>query len=446
MAFQRKIYQKLLDWKNEPKRIDALLIEGSRRVGKTTIVEEFAKNEYKNFLLLDFSVESETVKNLFYNLSDINNFFTNLFLAKQKILNKGDLIIFDEVQNFPLARQAIKHLVKDGRFDYIETGSLLSIRENVENILIPSEERRLEMYPMDFEEFLWAIGKRDLANTIRQCFETSTSIRREIHSSLNMEYRKYLAIGGMPLAINVFLTSGDYMRVHQQKNNICKLYKDDLHKHDLKFGTKCEKVWDALPAILRKTSKRFVVAFENKNSRYSSLSKTFGDIVDSKILNMVNKISEPIPGNELFLKDELFKLYCCDTGLLLTSIYKNQNVTINKIYQDIILGKSDANLGNIYESIVAQTLIANGYKPSYHAYNLEVDGKNKSFEIDFLIERNGKTTAIEVKSGKNFDTKSLNNLKIKYPQMKFERFVISGKEFKKDGDKTYLPLYMAFCL
>lgn len=446
MIFTRKIYQKLLEWKKENPKTSALLIEGSRRIGKTTLVENFAKNEYRNYLLLDFMYETDAVKSLFNNLDNLDNFFTNLFLIKGKTLKPGDLIIFDEIQAFPLARQAIKKLVNDARFDFIETGSLLSIRENVESITIPSEESRLNMYPMDFEEYLWAVGKKDVADLLRNAFDNQRSFPVEIHNLLNLEFRKYLAIGGMPKVLNEYIEKKDYIKTHKIKNDICALYKDDLHKHDLKYKTKCEKIWDSLPSVLRKNNTRFFVSSNINNSRFSQIEKTLGDIVDSKVVNLVNRLNEPMPGNETLLSDGMFKLYCCDTGLLLTSIYKDQSNTIQDIYKKVILDKSDTNLGNVYESAVAQALIANGYKPYYHTYSYCNEGKENNYEIDFMIERMGKIYAIEVKSGKNFLTKSLDNLKYKYPQIKMERIVVSSKQLKKDSEKLFLPIYMIFCL
>lgn len=444
--FKRKIYDKLLEWKNSYSDSCALLIEGARRVGKTTLVEEFAKNEYENYLLLDFSIETNRVKELFDDITNLDNFYNSLFFIKDKKLKEGSLIIFDEIQKFPKARQAIKHLVKDGRYHFIETGSLLSIRENVESILIPSEESRLEMYPLDFEEFLWATNNKITADYIKEAFLDKKSIPNGIHNALNIEFRKYLALGGMPKVIDEFNKTKDYYKAHQIKTDIIKLYKDDLHKHDISYNTKTEKIWDLIPKTQLTRSSRFILSIDGVSKRYSTLEKTLGDIVDSKTVNMIKRINEPVISNFDSIDDSFFKLYCCDTGLLVTSIYKNQNIGIKDIYKNIIFDKGDNNLGSVYESIVCQTLISNGYNLYYHTYIINEDNKEKHYEIDFITEYLGKTLAIEVKSGKNFTTSSLDNLKKKYPQLKFERYIISGKSYKKEGDKTYLPIYMAFCL
>lgn len=283
-------------------------------------------------------------------------------------------------------------------------------------------------------------------------YEKGKGLSDAAHKQLNAEYRKYIAIGGMPLVVNEYIESnGNYLKCHKIKSDICKLYKDDLHKHDLLYGTNCEKVWDLIPSMLRNESTRFIIGLNGNRARYSTQEKTFGDIVDSKTAIMVNKLVEPTPGNEIAMSEGQFRLYACDSGLLVTSIYKEQNATIEEIYKKIILDDSDVNLGSAYESIIAQTLLSNGYKPYYHKYEIKTKnekGQDKinKYEIDFMVEHSGKTLAIEVKSGRNFTISSLDNLKKKYSSYKFKKIVISGKQYKRASDTLYLPIYMSFCL
>ena len=455
MNYKRKIYQKLLDWKNEPVRNSALLIEGARRVGKSTIVEEFAKNEYDDYILIDFMYETDEMKNLFKNLKDLDSFFANFFLLAGKSLtpHKG-IIIFDEVQFCPLARQGIKKFVKDGRYDYIETGSLLSIRDNTENISIPSEERRIEMFPMDYEEFLWAFNKMDSADLIRKAYNDEFKITDDVHNMLMNDFRKYLCLGGMPKVLSIFQETNSYISADNEKRDIIKLYKDDLLKHDLKYKTVTRKIYDSIPSQLSKSSSRYLVSSSFENKRASDIALSLFDLNDSKTVNTIYNCTDPMLGFELSKSDGLFKIYPNDVGLLFTYLYSEKIEDINNVYKKAIFDNLNSDFGRVFEGLVAQNLVANGYKPYYHTFEIvkktikdgeEVE-KVTNYEIDFMINKNGKPAAIEVKSGKNFTTSSLDNINVKYPQIKFDKIVCSVKKYERYNSIINIPLYMIFCL
>lgn len=446
MIYKRKVYNELLDWKNSKVNNSALLIEGARRIGKSTIVEEFAKNEFDDYILIDFMYETEEMMNLFKDIKNLDLFFSNFFLLAGKTLKPGSLIIFDEIQKCPLARQAIKKLVKDGRYYYIETGSLLSIRDNTDNITIPSEERRIEMYPLDYEEFLWAFGDESTANLLRSVYANNQTIPEGTHKELMKKFRLYMVLGGMPKVISIFQETNSYMEAEKEKQDILKLYKDDLLKHDRKYGTHCRTLYDNLANELMSQSSRFNISKGSNNKRIEQLGDTIFDLDDSKIVKLCYHTSEPQYGLDLSKSISKFKMYSCDAGLLVTSIYKDKTLNVEDIYKKLIFGKINSNFGKIFESIISQTLISNGYTPFYHTYIIKEAEKEKHYEIDFMFERAGKIVAIEVKSGSNFTTSSLNNLKIKYPQLKFERIVISNKSLSEKDSVRYLPIYMAFVL
>ncbi len=446
MDFKRKIYKEIKEWKEEKNKNSALLIEGARRVGKTTIVKEFAKNEYRNFIYIDFTYTPDEVKDLFkkINPSDplsMDQFFSDLFLSFGKVLKKGDLIVFDEVQRFPKARQAIKALVSDGRFDYIETGSLISIRENTQNIQIPSEERRIEMNPMDFEEFCWAFGWDDKCELLRDILNQHKSISENVHKKLMDDFRLYLALGGMPKVISLYQETKSFMRCEREKRDILKLYEDDLRSHDNKYKTNTLGIYSSMLPALKSWSRRVKTNSRNKYM-FQIYQRSLKDLEDSKIVNSVYRSSDLSFGT-LMKEESDFKLYPLDVGLMLSSLIGNTNEDCEKTYLKIRAGKLDgANFGVLYETLVEQSLICNGRKPFYHTF--EYDGKR--YEIDFVSFIKGKLNAIEVKSTKRFTTSSLSALKLKYPQLKFDRIIVSPKTLSYDGETTYLPIYMTFLL
>ncbi len=446
MEFRRKIYKQMKDWKDEKNKNSALLIEGARRVGKTTIVKEFAKNEYNDFIYIDFTYTSPDIKNLFKKINpsnslSMNQFFSDLFLFFGKTLKKGDLIIFDEVQHFPIARQAIKALVYDGRFDYIETGSLISTRENTIDIQIPSEERRIEMHPMDFEEFCDAFGWGDKCKLLREIYNNHQTISETVHNQLMNDFRLYLALGGMPKVISLYQETNSFMRCEKEKKDILKLYEDDLRKHDNKSKTHTLNIYNSMLPSLKSWSKRIKTNIRN-SSMLESYQRSLKDLEDSKIVNSVYRTQDLSFGS--FMKEENnFKLYPLDVGLMLSSLIGDANEDCEKTYIKIRSGNLDgANFGALYESLVIQSLVANNRNAFYHTFEYN----EKRYEIDFVVFIQGKMNAIEVKSTKRFTASSLLTLKLKYPQIKFNKIIISPKPLNYDDGITYLPIYMSFVL
>ena len=447
MVFKRKIYDMLLEWKNSPVKNSALLIEGARRIGKSTIVEEFGKREYDDYLLIDFMYVIDEVKNLFKDLSNLDLFFSRLFLLLGKTLKKGSLIIFDEVQFCPLARQSIKKLVKDGRYDYIETGSLLSIRDNTINISIPSEERRIEMFPMDYEEFLWAFDDESTANLLRQIYNSKDEIDNSTHHRLMNNFRLYLALGGMPKVISIFKETNSFIEAEKEKQDIIKLYKDDLLKHDLKYGTSCRLLYNNLVNELNNNNSRFRINKIFNNPKKSSLLyDSLFDLSESKVCNVCYESTDPSYGLELSKRETFFKLYSSDIGLMTSLSYDELKNNIDEIYKQIMFDRLNTNLGKLFESVVCQGLVSLGINPYYHTYTYLSNGKEKKYEIDFMVQIHGSVVAIEVKSGTNFTTSSLDQISEKYKGIKFKKIVISTKPFKTKDNIVYLPMYMLFCL
>ena len=446
MEFKRKIYSQMKEWKDEKNKNSALLIEGARRVGKTTIVKEFAKNEYSNYIYIDFTYTTDEIKKLFKKINpakplSLDQFFSDLFLLCEKVLKKGDLIIFDEVQHFPLARQAIKALVQDGRFDYIETGSLISIRENTKNIQIPSEERRIEMHPMDFEEFCWAFNWDDKCNMLRDIYNEHKTISESVHHQLIDDFRLYLALGGMPKVISLYQETNSFLRCEKEKQDILKLYEDDLRRHDNKCKTHTLTIYNSMLPALKSWSKRVKTKYKSPNM-LQVYQRSLKDLEDSKIVNSVYRTSDLSFGS-LLKEENNFKLYPLDVGLMLSQLIGDVNEDCEKTYLKIRTGRLDgANFGSLYESLVAQSLVCNERKVLYHTF----DCNGKRFEIDFVSFIKGKLIAIEVKSTKRFTTSSLSNLKLKYPQLKFNKIVISPKTLSYDNDSINLPIYMTFLL
>jgi len=445
--FKRKVYDELLRWKNESNGSSALLIEGARRIGKTTIAEEFGKNEYPAFYTIDFSLVSEDFKKNFDSLLKIDDFFSKLFLDLGiPHLPKGSLIIFDEVQFCPKARQAIKCLVADGRYHYIETGSLVSIKENTSDILIPSEETSIQMHPMDYEEFLWAIGAEHEADMLRDSFNGRKPYDQKYHQAFMKNFRLYLALGGMPKVIARYLSSHDFYDAEKEKQNIIKLYEEDLRKMDGKYNTICHVVWKQMPAMLSNHSTRFVASSANERADSVLFKKTMNKLEESKMVIPVYKCNDPSGGFALTKDHTMFKLYFNDVGLFVSLIYTGGTNDVRDIYQRIVLDKMGLNLGMLFENYSAQALSANGLSPFYYAWNDTKDGKVKNYEIDFLISVNGKTTPLEIKSKKVSSLSSLTEFKRKYGKNVGESYIVRPKPLRYGDNLTNLPSYMLFAL
>ena len=452
MEFKRKFYDTLLEWKKTFNGKNAILIEGARRIGKSTIAEAFAKKEYKDYLLLDFARESPDVKKLFTeNLSDLDIFFNNLFVLKQKeLISRESVIILDEIQLFPQARQAIKYLVADGRFDYIETGSLISIKKKSAQILIPSEEYKCKMYPMDFEEFLWATGDNVTAKIIREHFGKRIPLGDAIHRKIMQTFRTYLSVGGMPQAIAAFVEKQTYSTIDAVKRSILSLYEEDLGKYDDENAEKTSAIFATIAEQLSNHNSMFKLSIVDKNARYQNYIRSIKFLADSMIANCCRNVTNPEISLELFADSSNFKLFMGDTGLLVTQIMRNSKETESDIYKKLIFDKLGTNIGMIMENIVAQMLRANGYDLYFHEFlfQKEKNSFERKYEVDFLIVQERRIIPIEVKSSSYKQHESLDCFAKKYSQKKHERFVIYTKDLfcDSDADVTYLPLYMTMCL
>lgn len=437
--FKRKIYDRLLQWKEESQGRTALMIEGARRVGKSTVAETFGKNEYDSYILIDFSIASQTVKDLFYDLSDLNFFFLQFqLLYRTDLIERRSLIIFDEVQLFPMARQAIKALVKDGRYDYIETGSLISIRKNVKDILIPSEERKISMYPMDYEEFLWAIGDETTTKLLRNAFSNRKAVGEQMNRKLMRDFRLYMLIGGMPQAVDEYLRTNNFRLVDQVKRDILNLYEDYFRKIDP--TGRISMLFDAIPAELNKNASRYQVSSVLRNERADSILELIAELKDSKTVNVAYHADDPNTGMSNHKNLGKFKLFLADTGLFTTLVFKDKDFTENSIYEKLLSDKLSVNLGYLYENIVAQMLTAKGNELFYYTFMNEKTRHN--YEIDFILTRNNKICPIEVKSSGYKTHASLDKFSEKYSGRIAEKYLVYTKDLQKDKEVLMLPVYM----
>ena len=437
--FKRKIYSKILEWKQESDGKTALLIEGARRIGKSTVVESFAKKEYKSYILIDFSKASKEIKELFDDISDLDFIFLRLQLIYKTDLHlRESLIIFDEVQLCPMARQAIKHLVKDHRYDYIETGSLISIKKNIKDILIPSEERKLSMFPMDFEEFLWATGDTSTSKLLRTIFEKKISVGEASHRKLMRDFRLYMLVGGMPQAVESYINTNNFKNVDEIKRDILTLYEDDFRKIDA--TGRISMLFNGIPAQLNTNASRYQVSSVLSGERAETILELIADMVDSKIVQIAYHANDPNVGLANAKDLRRFKLFLTDTGLLTTLVFKDKDFTENIIYEKLLSNKLGVNLGYIFENVVAQILATNGNALYYYTF---LNNKtNHNYEIDFLLSKKNKICPIEVKSSGYNTHKSLDVFSEKYSERILEKYVIYTKDYKKDRDIYMLPVYL----
>jgi len=441
--FKRKIYDTLRSWKEHEDGRSALLIQGARRIGKSTIVEEFAKNEYETYILIDFTTCSREVKNLFSDISDLNYIFLRLQLIYGvNLVERKSLIIFDEVQFQPLARQAIKSLVKDRRYDYIETGSLISIRKNVEGILIPSEEKPVNMYPMDYEEFRWALGDTTTIPLLRSVWEKPQPLR-EAHRKLMRDFRLYMLVGGMPQAVNEYLDTNNLASVDEVKRAILDLYDADFMKIDP--SGRASKIFSAIPSQLYGNRSRYQLSSVIPNADNSGYIELISEIEKTMTVNIAHHCDDPNIGLGSTENQMQYKIYAGDTGLFTTLAFKDKSFTENVIYEKLLSDSLPANLGYLYENIVAQTLVVSGYKLFYHTWPTG-SGKH-SYEIDFLLSKGSKIVPIEVKSSSYKTHVSLDAFCGKFSsKLSNDRYLIYTKDYAKAGGVTCLPAYLAFLL
>ena len=442
-TFRRKIYDRLLKWKKERSGESAILVQGARRVGKSTIVEQFAKQEYQSYILIDFSKCTKEVFHLFDDISDLNHLFVRLQLAYGVSLHeRNSVIVFDEVQKQPLARQAIKHLVADGRYDYIETGSLISIRKNVKDIIIPSEETRINMYPMDYEEFRWALDDTDTIPLLRSISEKPVPLGDAAHRKLLRDFRLYMLVGGMPQAVNKYLETNNLAEVDNTKREILDLYDGDFMKID--DSGKLSMLFNAIPAELNKNASRYQVSSVIENGKADRLTEYIANLRESMTVNMAYHVSDPNAGTSFYKDLDRYKMFLADTGLFVTLAFRDKDFTENVIYQKLWNDKLSTNLGYLYENVVAQMLRAAGNELFYHTFPTEKG--NRNYEIDFLLARKNKVCPIEVKSSGYSTHASLDAFCNKYPDRILNKYLIFSKDIKKDKGVQYLPFYMTMFL
>ena len=435
--FKRKIYNQLLKWKQESNGQSALLVEGARRVGKSTVVRTFAENEYESYLMIDFNKASKAIKELFEDLMDLDYLFLYLQTAYHVTLKpRRSVIIFDEVQKCPLARQAIKYLVEDGRYDYIETGSLISIKKNTEGITIPSEEDRIQMLPMDYEEFRWALGDEATVPLLRKFWEQPHQLG-PAHREASRNLRLYMLVGGMPQAVNAYLESHNFSSVDQVKRRILKLYEDDFLKIDP--SGRVSRMFHSIPGQLSRNAIRYVPYSTIGKVEEKKLIELLKDLEDSKTVNIVYHTDDPQVGMGLTKNQDQFKMFLGDTGLFVTLAFWDKSFTENVIYEKLLADKLPANLGYVYENLVAQMLAAAGNELYYHTWPRD---EKHYYEVDFLLSRGAKICPIEVKSSGHKSHKSLDEFCSKYSSRVSQRYLIYTKDFAKDEQTILLPVYM----
>lgn len=439
ICFKRKLYAAMLKWKQERNGATALLIQGARRVGKSTIAEEFARNEYTSYILIDFSKVSKAVADLFDDVSDLNFLFLRLqFIFNVQLHERSSVIVFDEVQLQPKARQAIKHLVKDRRYDYIETGSLISVRSKSRDILIPSEETKINLYPMDFEEFRWAMGDDATIPLLRAAFEKKMSLGDAVHRKLMRDFRLYMLVGGMPQAVVAYIETNNFTEVDTVKRDIIALYEEDFGKID--SSGRAKALYDAIPAQLSRNASRYKVSTAIPDDKKDRILSVIAEVEDSMTVNIAYHVDDPNIGLALTRNEDYFKMYASDTGLFVTLAFKDKDITENVIYEKLLNDKLSANLGYVYENMIAQMLRASGKDLYYHTIPY-AEGK-KYYEVDFLISDRHKIAPIEVKSSGYKSHKSLDEFSAKYSERIMNRYVIYTKDYKRENGVEYLPVYM----
>lgn len=442
--FKRKIYEKMLQWKQTRDGSTALLIKGARRVGKSTVAEEFARKEYQSYILIDFADAPSELWEAMDKISDRDYFFMQIqFIYGIKLYERQSVIIFDEVQKCPKAREAIKYLVKDHRYDYIETGSLLSIKKNTRNIVIPSEETRITMYPMDYEEFRWALGDNVSVSLLREAFDNKRPFGDAVMRKLLRDFRLYMLVGGMPQAVNTLIDTNNLSEVDAKKREIIELYIDDFQKIDP--SGKISKLFSAIPAQLSKNACRYQQrSVVGRGYSNGDIAEFLRDLEDSLTVNFAHHADNPTVGLPAHTDYEQYKLFIGDTGLFITLAFWDKEVTENVIYQKLLSDKLSADLGYVYENAVAQMLVASGNKLFYHTWQSKTS--NHNYEIDFLLSRGTKLWPLEVKSSGYKTHKSLDEFCNKYSEHISNRYLIYTKDYKKDGQTTLLPVMLTMFL
>lgn len=444
---KRKIYDDLVAWKQRSGGTTALLIDGARRVGKSFIAKEFAENEYKSHIIIDFGNVPKDVLDIFENDStDLDMFFAKLsvFFGVQ-LYNRESLIVFDEVQQFPRARQLIKYLVADGRYDYLGTGSLIRLKKNVKDIIIPSEEEHLEMFPLDFEEFLWALDDEVTVPFIRQAFEAQKTLGQAVHRKVMNSFRQYLLVGGMPQSILAYLNGKDFAASDMAKRNILRLYRDDVAKFAEGYEDKVYAVFDGIPGQLSKKEKKYRLSSLGENARFRSYEDSFIWLNEAMVVNTCFNATDPNVGLALSADHATQKCYMADTGLLVTQTFMDKGYTDNELYKAILFDKLDVNEGMILENMVAQMLRCRGHKLYFYS-RCDKEHRENHMEVDFLIAEGKKIAPIEVKSGSYRSHASLDKFRAKFSSKIGESYILYTKDVMRSDSILHLPIYMAMFL
>lgn len=450
MEIKRKIYNKMLKWKEESNGSKALFLEGARRIGKSTIAQKFAQNEYESFVLIDFNNVTKKIKDNFDNLNNLDLFYQTISLEYNiKLYQRKSVIIFDEIQKFPRAREAIKYLVQDGRYDFIETGSLISIKENVENITIPSEERKLKMFPIDFEEFLIAKNEELLLEYIKQCYKDKIQLEQNLHSKAMHIFREYMLVGGMPQSVVAYLKNGlDFEKSDIEKRDILELYRNDIKKAAKKYNSKVSALFENIPAYLSTHEKKIVLSEIDKNATFDKYDEPLFWLDDSMICNLSYKCNDPCVGFALNKNESSVKCFMGDTGLLVSLAFSENEISTQQLYKSIMNGKISLNEGMLYENLIAQMLVSQGRKLYFYTHYNSEKHRN-DIEIDFLLSNESKTNfkifPIEVKSSKNYTTTSLTRFTEKFGKKIEKQIIIHPKQFEIENDIIKIPPYMIIC-
>lgn len=439
MIFKRKLYDEMLKWKQDSKGSTALLIKGARRVGKSTLAQTFAEQEYKSYVAIDFASCRMEIRELFDDVSDLDYLFMRMqVLLGIELHERDSVIVFDEVQYCPKARQAIKYLVADGRYDYIETGSLISIRQNVKGILIPSEEEEMILNPLDYEEFQWALGNKVSIPIMRKLFESNKGIGDAGARGEMRNLRLYMLVGGMPQAVRTYLETNNMEKVDKMKRSIINLYEKDFIKIDPSGNT--SKMFMAIPSQLASNWSRYQIYSATDGGRPDRLREQVFDMQDSMVVNLAYHANDPNVGFALHRDGNIFKMFMADTGLFITLAFWDKKFTENIIYEKLLSDKLSADLGYVYENLVAQMLKANGHELYY--YTWPSDTSNHLYEVDFLLSNGTKIVPIEVKSSGYKTHKSLDLFCEKFSSRVSKRYLIYTKDLRKEESITYLPVYM----
>ena len=447
MGLKRKIYQELIKWKIESQGESALLIKGARRVGKSYICEEFGRNEYRSMILIDFTKVTKEILDIFINESyDLDLFFLKISAFYDvQLYHRDSLIVFDEVQVFPLARQLIKHFVADGRYDYIETGSLLSIKKNTENILIPSEEDQIEMYPLDFEEFLWALGDETTMPYIITCFERLIPLGAALHRKALNLFRQYMLVGGMPQAVIAYINEKDFRKSDQAKRSILNLYREDITKFAKGHESKVRAIFDSIPGQLSRKEKRYKLSSLKKEARFRTYEDSFMWLSDAMVINPCFNVTDPNIGFALSADYGTQKIYMHDTGLLVTQTFQENKTSNQSLYRSLLFDKLNVNEGMFMENIVAQMLRAAGHRLYFYSRS-NTSNRINHIEIDFLITCENKMVPIEVKSSSYRKHSSLDKFRNKFRNKIGDSFILYGKDLMIKDEVIHLPIYMASLL